>query len=48
MMFKSSIQLIFRYLEFTLIQWRLSIYLSLSAQVAVGTFFMKYPVAGER
>ena len=32
-----------RYLECTLIQWRLSIYLSLSAQVAEGTFFMKSP-----
>ena len=34
-----------RYLECTLFQWRLSIYpISLSAQVAVGTFFMKSPV----
>ena len=33
-----------RYLECTLVQWRLSIYLSLRAQVAVGTFFMISPV----
>ena len=32
------------YLECTLVQWRLPIYLSLRAEVAVGTFFMKSPV----
>ena len=32
------------YLECTLIQWRLYISIPISAQVAVGTFFMKSPI----
>ena len=47
--FPIEIQLIsyIRYLECTLIQWRLSIY-PYCTQVAEGTFFMKSPVFGEK
>ena len=43
---KYEVQLILykRYLECTLVQWRLSIFSRGHVQVAVGTFFMKSPV----